>query len=208
MVELSTSDRCKKKTSADISDSISYHTASTSLSNKFTFQFVTLHLANRTHQPWFVWTGSVLTLHVGAVNGEFGRGSRWGVPAGWRHACMSRGGTVGWVPQKDMLCQTRDEDVPPHESRHVFFFSNRWQRSGDWREKTRVREGGQSAVFPFSPLVFMTFTFYLPLTAAWGPNLVFMSLKMVVWYRMCQFFRAMLAQSSTVVKCTGIKKIK
>lgn len=51
-------------------------------------------------------------------------------------------------------------------------FSNRWQRSGNWREKTedRMGEGGTNCGFfsPSSPLIFMTFAFYLPLTTAWG----------------------------------------
>lgn len=61
----------------------------------------------------------------------------------------------------------------PHMRAGMCSFSNRWQRSGDWREKTEdtAREGGGQSVVPPSPrLVFMTFAFYLPLTTARGPK--------------------------------------
>lgn len=75
-----------------------------------------------------------------------------------RRTCFVKVGTRTCLHMRDGMCS----------------FSNRWQRSGDWREKTEdggERKGGRKRlVFPTSLLVFMTFAFYLPLTSAWGPK--------------------------------------
>lgn len=72
----------------------------------------------------------------------------------YRRTCLAKVGPWTCLHMRDSMCS----------------FSNRWQRSGDWREKTEREKGGQSVVFPSSLLVFMTFVFYLPLTTAWVPK--------------------------------------
>lgn len=94
----------------DISNSISRHSANTTPSDKLT-------------SPQCVWglfwlcTSQLWMVDRAPARGEARACLRVDV-----RPCMSRDGTVGWSPQKDTLCKSRDEDVPPHESRHVFFF--------------------------------------------------------------------------------------
>lgn len=75
----------------------------------------------------------------------------------YRRTCFVKVGTRTCLHMRDGMCS----------------FSNRWQRSGDCREKTedRVRGGEEGDSLWFLPLLFfMTFAFYLPLTTAEGPK--------------------------------------
>ncbi len=103
---------------------------------------------------------AVLTVHVRAVNGGSGwaRGEAclWAdVRPAWREmarlddpyrrTCFAKVGTRTCLHMRDGMCS----------------FSNRWQRSGDWREKTedRVREGGTVCGFSFFPSCLYDFCF-------------------------------------------------
>lgn len=140
----------------------------------FSFQSLFIWLqTNPTHQSRCVWKGlfGLCTSEMWMVD----LARRWGeaflradvrpgmsremarLDDSYRRTCFAKVGIGTCLHMRDGMCS----------------FSNRWQRSGDWREKTedRVREKGwQSVVFPSSLLVFMTLAFYLPLTAAWGPK--------------------------------------
>lgn len=49
----------------------------------------------------------------------------------YRRTCLAKVGPWTCLHMRDSMCS----------------FSNRWQRSGDWREKTEREKGGQSVVF-------------------------------------------------------------
>lgn len=104
--------------------------------------------------------------------------------------------------------------MPPHERRHVFFFQQMaalWRLEGEDRRQSE-REGVTVCGFPlFSSRLYdscFLFTPYCCLGTETWQNFVFICPKTVVWYCNCQLFRAMLAHSSTVVKCAAIKKKK
>lgn len=133
-----------------------------------TFQFVSpsSSCALIPHISVLLRTGSVVTEHVGAVNNIW-LGVWQGVPAGWHQARHVRG--VAWLDascRRKWFTEVRTRTCLRMRD-SMCSFSNRWQRSGDWREETedKVGEGGQSVVFPFSSLIFKPFIYLLAL--AW-----------------------------------------
>lgn len=175
----------------------------TTRSNKFTFQFVTLHLCYR------------LIPHISPGVGLSGlwvvdlAGRACGLTSGPARRASER--QHGWmIPTEGRALLTLGlRRASTWETAWVLFPTDGSAPETGGRRQS-AGKGGQSVVFPSPPLVFMTFAFYLPLTLPGErnvANLVFICLKTAVWYCICQHFRAVLAQSSTVVKCAAIKKI-
>lgn len=130
--------------------------------------------SNLTHQPWCVWTAC---FDCQSCEWWIWPGARWGVPAGWRQCPACR--VMAWLddPSRRTCFAKVGTKTCLHMRGGMCSFSNRWQRSGDWREKTRVREGGTVCGFLFSSLWLLLFIYPLPLPGDRNvANLVFICL--------------------------------
>lgn len=168
VVELSTSDWCRKlRLTFQIQSPITQQARPFQTNSHFSLSpFISLH-TNGTHQAWLAWTGSVLTSHVRAVNGGFGRARGEACP--WadvrpasremarsdescRGTCSAEAGTRTGLHMRGGMC----------------CFSNRWQRSGDGREKTKDGErGDRTWSFPSLLSPDWTQTLFLSLWRWW-----------------------------------------
>lgn len=151
-----------------MSDFISYHSANQTwpyqTNSLFSLSLLTSLQTNLTH-PRCLWAGCFDCAR---------RADEWRILAERevKRACRLTSGRHverwhGWMIPTEGLGRASTWETA------CALFSNRWQHSGDWREKTedRVGEGGTNCggfFSPSSPLIFMTFAFYLPLTTAWG----------------------------------------
>lgn len=182
-------------------------------------QFVTPHFAadqSFTHQACWAQTGT-RQAHQGSEWRTW-PGARWGVPVGWRQspACREMARLDDPSAEGHALLKLGLGHASTWETACVLFPTDgSAPATGGRRQKTewRRRRGGvewgeQPVVFPsFSSSLYDLNIFIYPFPLPGDPNvanLVFICLMTLVWYCICQHFRAELAHSSTVVKCAVI----